>query len=374
MSQIFIRVNSGGTKLNEDDFIMTLLSVYDPKTRKRIEDWCEKSHTPGSGTSFNPLLAVKPSHIVRAAVGLGFGRGRLRYARLILNGRDLKTRETSATKRQENFEKFNVALDKVLNLNDWHAFINALGEAGYVNENMVTSENAIPLSYAITLIARHRFGISGVELKRIAKRWFFMAIITQLYTGNFESVFEQQLHAIDQLHNADGFRDWIEGEIAARLTTDYFEVTLPNELGKNQASGPVWNAFLAAQVFLGSRVLFSTSTVAQLLQPSNSGTKTAFDKHHIFPANFLKGGPYNDMKNGRANFVLVDYQQNISISDEDPRIYVTSLRQKLGEEEYRKTCSDNALPEGFETLEYPEFLRRRRLLMSKMVKDAFEKL
>lgn len=374
MSQIFMRVNSGGTKLNEDDFIMTLLSVYDPKTRKRIEDWCEKSHTPGSGTSFNPLLTVKPSHIVRAAVGLGFGRGRLRYARLILNGRDLKTRETSATKRQENFEKFNVALDKVLNLNDWHAFINALGEAGYVNENMVTSENAIPLSYAITLIARHRFGISGVELKRIAKRWFFMAIITQLYTGNFESVFEQQLHAIDQLHDADGFHDWIEGEIAARLTTDYFEVTLPNELDKKQASGPFWNAYLAAQVILGSRVLFSTSTVAQLLQPSNSGTKTAYDKHHIFPANFLKGGPYNDMKNSRANFVLVDYQQNISISDEDPRIYVTNFRQKLGEEEYRKTCSDNALPEGFETLEYPEFLRQRRLLMSTMVKDAFEKL
>ena len=130
MSQIFIRVNSGGTKLNEDDFIMTLLSVYEPKTRQRIEDWCEASHKPGIGTSYNALLTIKPSHVIRATVGLGFGRGRLRYARLILNGRDLKTRETSAAKREENFEKCEAALDKVLNLNDWLAFINALGEAG----------------------------------------------------------------------------------------------------------------------------------------------------------------------------------------------------------------------------------------------------
>ena len=53
-----------------------------------MEDWCEASHKPGSGTSYNALLTIKPSHVIRAVVGLGFGRGRLRYARLILNGRD----------------------------------------------------------------------------------------------------------------------------------------------------------------------------------------------------------------------------------------------------------------------------------------------
>ena len=95
MSQNFTRVNSGGTKLTEDDFIMTLLSVYESETRQRMEDWCEVSHKPGSGTSYNALLTIKPSHVIRAVVGLGFGRGRLRYARLILNGRDLVTRARS---------------------------------------------------------------------------------------------------------------------------------------------------------------------------------------------------------------------------------------------------------------------------------------
>lgn len=374
MSQIFIRVNSGGTKLNEDDFIMTLLSVYEPETRQRIEDWCADSHKPGAGTSHNPLLVVKPSHVIRTTVGLGFGRGRLRYARLILNGRDLKTRETSAEKRAENFATFNAALDKVLNLNDWHAFINALGEAGYVDKGMVSSENTIPISYAITLIAKHRFGITGVELQRIAKRWFSMAILTQMYTGNFESVFEQQMNSIEELADADAFHAWVNAEIAARLTDDFFEVTLPNELDKNRASGPVWNGFLAAQVVLGSRMLFGTGTVAQLLMPASTGTKRAYDKHHLFPANFLHGGPYEHAKDRRANFACVDYQKNIYISDDDPKVYVARFREVLGDDAYRTSCAENAIPYGFEDMSYLEFLEKRRALMAEMIKDAFGRL
>lgn len=374
MSQIFIRVNSGGTKLTEDDFIMTLLSVYEPQTRQRIEDWCEASRKPGTGTSYNALLTVKPSHVIRAAVGLGFGRGRLRYARLILNGRNLETKETSTEQREKNFAKFDAALDKVLDLNDWHAFVNALGDAGYLNKDMISSENAIPLSYAISLIAKYRFGIAGMELQRVAKRWFYTAILTQMYSGNFESVFEQQLNAIDELSDADSFRAWVDSEISARLTDDFFGMTLPNEFDKNRASGPVWNAFLAAQVVLGSRALFGTGTVAQLLLPASSGVKKAYDKHHVFPANFLKGGPFENLRDRRANFVCVDYQKNIYIKDEDPRVYVTRFRQELGDDAYEASCKENALPLGFEAMDFPDFLSERRVLMSEMIREAFLRL
>lgn len=374
MSQIFIRVNSGGTKLTEDDFIMTLLSVYEPETRQRIEDWCEASHTPGIGTSYNALLIVKPSHIIRATVGFGFGRGRLRYARLILNGRNLETKETSVAQREKNFAAFNDALDKVLNLNDWHAFINALGEAGYVNPGMVSSENAIPLTYAIMLIAKHRFGITGEELQGVARRWFFMAILTQLYTGNFESVFEQELNAVKGLPDADAFRLWLDAEIGARLTDDFFNVTLPNEYSKNRASGPSWNGFLAAQVVLGSRVMFGTGTVAQLLAPASSGDKKSYDKHHVFPDNYLKGGIYSSIRDCRANFVALKYQKNIEISDDPPITYVAKLREEHGEEAYRAACVENALPEGFESMEYPDFLKVRQHLMAQLVKRAFGRL
>lgn len=122
-----------------------------------------------------------------------------------------------------------------------------------------------------------------------AKRWFSIAILTQMYMGNFESVFEQQLSSINGLLDAQGFLSWVENEIASCLTGDYYRATLPNELEKNKASGPAWNGFLAAQVVMGSRALFGTGTIAQLLLPASSGTKKTYDKQHLFPSNFFEG-------------------------------------------------------------------------------------
>lgn len=78
MADIFVRVNSKSQALGQDDFIMTLLSVYEPEMRERIEEFCVNSHVPAHGISYNPLIKVSPTHIIRATVGLGFKRGRLR--------------------------------------------------------------------------------------------------------------------------------------------------------------------------------------------------------------------------------------------------------------------------------------------------------
>ncbi len=151
-------------------------------------------------------------------------------------------------------------------------------------------------------------------------------------------------------------------------------MTLSNEYNKNRASGPSWNGFLAAQVVLGSRIMFGTGTVAQLLAPASSGDKKSYDKHHIFPDNFLKSGIYSKIKDCRANFVALKYQKNIEISDDPPNVYVTKLRKEHGEEAYRVTCEENALPLDFENMEYPDFLKERQYLMAQLVKRAFERL
>ena len=136
---------------------MTLLSVYEPEMRSRIEKFCADSHVPADGTSYNHLIKTSATHIIRAAVGLGFKRGRLRYAYQILRGKDLKTGETTAENRAENFEKFGKALDRVLDLNNWKAFLNTLGEAGYISSSQITSENALIFNYAFYLIGRYEF-------------------------------------------------------------------------------------------------------------------------------------------------------------------------------------------------------------------------
>ena len=49
------------------------------------------------------------------------------------------------------------------------------------------------------------------------------------------------------------------------------------------------------------------------------------------------------------------------------------LSEKLGEE-YKTHCDNHALPENFETMDYMEFLSKRRTLMAQIIKKAFMRL
>ena len=123
VAEIFVRVNSGGTKLTEKNFIETLLAVFDNDVHARIDRFCAESRVPKDGTAYNQIIEVDPSHLIRIAVGVGFRRARLKYAYMLLRGKDLKTGATSDKTREENLGKFKAALDLALNLNNWHSFL-----------------------------------------------------------------------------------------------------------------------------------------------------------------------------------------------------------------------------------------------------------
>jgi hypothetical protein len=175
---------------------------------------------------------------------------------------------------------------------------------------------------------------------------------------------------------AEEFVTYLEGVISTKFTDDYFNLTLPADLMSAAATSPAWFGYIAALNVLGTPMLFSTTTLAAKLLPGASGDKKAVDKHHIFPKNYLTGIGYTSDRdrNQIANFTYLDYNTNIDISDDPPADYVDRYRQKLGEDGYKKTCAENALPVDFEKMSYPEFLEQRRKLMAGIVKQAYQKL
>lgn len=197
-----------------------------------------------------------------------------------------------------------------------------------------------------------------------------------IYTGSTESQVEKQFADLRDVHNADEFLVYLNSVIANRFTEDYFEYSLPSELNSSSATSPAWYGYIAAINVLGTPMLFSTAPLSQYFILGTSGDKNSIDKHHIFPKNYLgKIGYNNDRdRNQIANFTYLDYATNIDISDAPPTEYVSRYRDKLGEEGYKLACKQNALPENFEQLSYPEFLIKRRILMAQIVKKAYDKL
>ena len=376
VADIFVRVNSGGQKLTENNFIQTLISVYENETSDKINEFSEKSRIPADNTSYNTLLAIEPSHLIRMAVGVGFKRARLRYAYMLLRGKNLKTGKFSAEERQANLDKFKDALDKVMNLNNWHGFINIVAEAGYISNKLIASSNAVVFSYVLYLIAKYDYKLDAMSLKKCISKWFFMSTITYFYTGSTESEVENQFADLRDVHTAEEFIAYIDKVIETHFTDDYFKLTLPSELNSAAAISPAWNGYIAAQIVLNTPMLFSNTPVSKYFVIGSSGTKNAIDKHHIFPKHYLEQIGYtNDRdRNQLANFTYLDYATNIEISDKAPVDYVSGYREKLGEEGYKKACEQNALPENFESMEYPEFLEKRRQLMAQVVRKAYEEL
>lgn len=376
VADIFVRVNSGGQNLTEKNFIETLIAVYDNDVHDKINRFCAESRIPANGTAYNQILSVDPSHLIRMAVGVGFRRARLRYAYMLLRGKNLKTGEITQNVREENLKIFKDALDIVTNLNNWHAFMNLFASAGYLKASFVASSNAVVFSYVLYLIGKYDFRLQSADLRKIIQKWIFMSTITGFYTGSTETEVEKQFADLRDVHNADEFISYLDTTIKNKFTDDYFAYSLPSELNSSSATSPAWYGYIAAINVLGTPMLFSTELLSQYLILGTSGNKNAVDKHHIFPKNYLRGIGYdNDRdRNQIANFTYLDYQRNIEISDKAPVQYVSEYREKLGEKEYKLSCEQNALPENFELLAYPDFLNQRRILMAKIVKKAYEKL
>lgn len=376
VAEIFVRVNSGGTKLTEKNFIETLLAVFDNEVHDKIGAFCAESRIPAERTSYNHIIAVDPSHLIRIAVGVAFRRARLKYAYMLLRGKDLRSGVTSTKTREGNLAKFKDGLALATDLNNWHAFLNLFSRAGYLKGSIVASTNAVVFSYVLYLIGKYSYKVPPMKLNQVITKWIFMATITLFYTGSTESEVEKQFADLRDVKNAEGFVAYLESVIETRFTDDYFAYTLPSSLEGSSANSPAWFGYVASLIVLGTPMLFSTAPLSQHFVVGSSGDKNSIDRHHIFPKNYLAQIGYdNDRDRNRiANFTYLDYNTNIDIGDKAPEEYVGEYRQKLGEEGYVLTCKQNALPLGFEEMEYQDFLRQRRSLMAETVRAAYRKL
>jgi len=376
VAEIFRRVNSGGQNLNENNFIETLLAVYDNEMHDKIKKFCSDSRIPAKYTSYNQIINVDPSHIIRVAIAFGFHRARMRYGYKLLRGDDLDAGTTSVETRQKNMKIFGDSLERVINLNDWHAFINLFSEAGYLGKDLIRSNYVVVFSYVFYLIGKYEYNVNSIVLRNAIIRWIFMSTITSFYSSSPESTVERQMADLRDIHNADEFIAYLNETIKLRMNDTYFSVELVKDLVSSSASSPLWYGYIASINVLGTPMLFSNTPLSKYWFIGSDGEKKSIDKHHIFPKHYLEeiGITSDRDRNQLANFTYLDYNTNIDISDDAPALYIERYKAKYGEEEYAKHLADNAIPIGFEKMDYFEFLANRRKLMAEIIKKAYLKL
>ncbi|MDR1854162.1 MAG: DUF262 domain-containing protein [Azoarcus sp.] len=379
ISDIFVRVNSGGEKLNENDFILTLISVYWQEGRQKIERFCESATVPATGTAFNHLIAPKATHIIRVTMAYGFQRATLRYAYMLLRGRDFDKGIYSESLRIQKFTELKTVLDEVLNVQTWHDFIKCAEAAGFISNKLISSENALIYSYAMYLIGKHNYHLDNSSLRKVIAKWFFMTSVSGYYTDSPESKMETDLADLRNVKDGGQFVSFLESKITSIFTNDYFETTLPTGAGgftSSASNSPAWFGYCAALNILDVPGLFSTLHTRELFSFASSGTKSALEKHHLFPKAYLKsiGIEDNRDRNQIANFAFIEWHDNLEILDTSPAVYMKDRLAAMSEGEKAAIYEVHALPEGWENMSYNDFLAARRVLMARVIRKGYERL
>ena len=378
VAEVFVRINSKGTTLNQADFILTLMSVFWDNGRRELEQFCRDARQPAiSGSSpYNYFIQPDPDQLLRVNICLGFRRARLRHVYSILRGKDLETEEFSDERREQQFAILEDAQGYALNLQNWHEFLKVLMRAGFRSGKMISSQSALLYAYAFFLIGKRDYEIDSYTLRNTMARWFFMTSLTGRYTASPETRMEQDLALLRGIRDGQGFVQLVDRIIADVFTEDYWDINLPNALATSSARSPSLFAYYAALNLLGARVLFSKMKVSELLDPVLKGPKAAIERHHLFPRGFLRTLGLTSARdtNQIANFALVEWSDNIDIADKSPSDYFPRYAARFAKQELDLMMYWHALPKRWQEMEYSEFLETRRRRIARIIRDGFFKL
>jgi hypothetical protein len=209
-------------------------------------------------------------------------------------------------------------------------------------------------------------------------RWLFMNAVTARYSGSSETVMEADLNRLRDVRSLDGFATLINQQVDDTLTEDYWNIALPNDLATAGARSPYLFAYQAALNLLDARALFSMDRVAALLSPGVKAVKAGLERHHLFPRAYLRTLDIDAMidVNQIANLAIVGWEVNGQISDEAPSDYWPHWVQKYGKgpDDIRQMQFWHALPDGWQDMDYYQFLAARRRLMAGVIRAGFQRL
>jgi hypothetical protein len=372
VAEIFVRINNQGTRLGQADFVLTLLSVYHGELRDRIE---ERSRAMSQGT----VVGIDTQQLLRAVCGVAFGRARMSAIYRYLRGVDPTTGEADASERTKRLDQLDDAAKQCMKPTAWRDYLLRVQHAGFVSQSLVASKNAIVNGYAF-YIRGGNAGVPKSKLDEMIARWVFGTLLTARYSTASETIFEQDLARVARLgpDDADGFVRALDEAMGETLTGDYWTQSLVSALATEKARAPAALAFRAAQVVLGMRALFSDQFLRNLLDPPTGGTRAAAEAHHLFPTAWLHSRGIRERRfvNQVANLADVGWHENSVISGRSPAEYVPRLREKLAidDDRWGRLCAEHALPLGWESMEYTEFLRGRRRRMAEIIRVAFRQL
>ena len=403
VTEIFIRINSQGTKLNQADFAMSRMAAnekYGGNTlRKAVEYF---SHLAVAPEWYNEMTKDEDfkqtpffdkmswlrndkesiydpdfNDILRVSFMYRFGRAKMKDLVALLEGRNFETRENEEMISEETFGRMSESVLEYMNQNNFTNFILAIKSAGFICEKLINSQMTLDFAYTLYLLLHSDPNIDKGKIKHYVQRWYILSTLTSRYITSPESVMDYDIKRIRER----GFLSYYNEIEQAELSETFWETQLPQRLESASVSSPFLNVFFAAQIFFADDSLFCKGTkISDLIE-------VVGDVHHIFPRKYLmrNGITEKNRYNQIANFTYLDTMVNKLISDDAPNIYFQKAANGCADgiavygnisdtKTLNNNLKSNCIPESIVSMNaasYNEFLQIRRSLMAEKIKEYY---
>jgi hypothetical protein len=342
VTEIFIRINSEGVKLNQADFAMSRIAADEKYggnlLRKAIDYFChlavapeyhdeiKENDTEFANSEFWPkiewlknekedLYDPEYKDVLRVAFIHKFNRGKFSDLVNLLSGRNFETRTFEERIAEESYARLTEGVRDFINETNFKRFIMIVRSAGFISSKMIQSYNALNFAYALYLkmVAQ---GYQAGLIERYVKKWLVLSLITQRYTSSPESQINEDIRKIE----AKGITEFIDNVEKAELTDTFWKVTIPEQLITSSPNNPVFSVFVAAQCASNDRGFLSKNiTVKDMIDHRG-------DVHHLYPKELLKQHGYTQSQfNQVANYVYTQQEINIAIGKKEPKAYMEEV-------------------------------------------------
>ncbi len=403
VTEIFIRINSQGAKLNQSDFAMSKIAAnvkYGGNSlRKAIDyfshlavqpDWYSEMSKDKEFMESKFAQKIKwlkddkeeifdPGYgdILRVAFMYKFGRGKMKDLVSLLGGRDFETRDYKEEIAENSFAKLTDGVLDFMNEFSFTNFVLAIKSAGFISNKLINSQMTLDFAYTLYLILNNNNQIDKTQIKHYVSKWYVFSTLTSRYITSPESVMDLDIRRISE----KGFLEYFKEIEEANLSNAFWEVGLVQDMETSAINSPFFNVFLAAQVHGSDNSLLMNGTKVRDL------ITTMGDIHHIFPKGYLQKNGVTDKSkyNQIANYTYLDTQTNISVGEKAPNEYFRIVYEQCNSKEMKfgnitdvttleQNLKTNCIPQNIIELEvanYESFLLERRKLMAKKIKDYY---
>jgi len=406
VTEIFIRINSQGAKLNQSDFAMSKIAAnikYGGNILRKAIDYF--SHLAAQPDWYSDMIKDKefmesiyaskikwlkddkediydPGYgdILRVAFMYNFGRGKMKDLVSLLGGRDFETRDYKEEIAETSFEKLRAGVLDFMNDFYFSNFVLAIKSAGFISSKLINSQITMDFAYTLYLILNGNSQIDKTQIKHCVSKWYVFTTLTSRYITSPETMMDLDIRRITE----KGFLEYFKEVEEANLSDTFWSVGLVQDLETSAINSPFFNVFLAAQVHGNDNSLMMNGTKVRDL------ITTIGDVHHIFPKKYLQNNGITEKSkyNQIANYTYLDSQTNISIGEKSPMEYFAFLFEqcinknlKYGNitniELLKENLKANCIPENIATMDttdFDGFLIARRRLMAKKIKDYYYSL